>query len=210
MKVLKILPVIMLFIFAGEMVLAQDSTLFNIKKQELNIGYFDAFQLNAVPSFGIGYKNRTAGGAFRIRVNFSAKTRTDEVDSVSTTKNSSLYIRPQIGYEIQKSFGRLLLYYGVDVSISYNKFEYRRENLMNSNDMSTSKSEDFSVGINPLIGLKVFINRTISVSTETFFYVSYSSGKRETINGSNKTTINNSGFSTCLSPLGIFSINFHF
>ena len=210
MKTYKILLGFILLSVTAFTVNAQDSVRFNIHKNELNIGYFNVFQLDAVPSFGIGYKLRTENGAFRLRANFSTRNSKAEIDSGSERTRTSYSIQPQIGYEWQEDFGRLLLYYGADLSAGYYKSTYRVENLIDPVDLYTNNSESIRLSINPIIGLKVFINSSISVSTETFFYVSYTMNKSKTINGTEVTNSKDTALNTGLSPLGVFSINFHF
>ena len=210
MKTSTIVLSLILSVAAMNIVSAQDSTRFNNQKNEINIGFFNVFQLSSIPSFGVGYKRRIGNGAFRVRANFSTQNSEDETDSVRASSTSSVYIQPQIGYEFQKDFGRLLLYYGVDLSTSYRQSENMHENLLGLPNKVTNKSESFNFGVNPFIGLKVFINSTISVSTETFFFVTYSIYESVYTSSQETRTTSGNAFRTGLSPLGVFSINFHF
>ena len=67
------------------------------------------------------------------------------------------------------------------------------------------------MSIRPFLGLRVFITRTISISTETYLDIGYLKGRaEENYNTNNTTTTNEQGASVISGPLGVFSINFHF
>jgi len=187
---------------------AQDTVRFSNKKAEINIGYFDLFSLNSINNMGVGFKFNCGKGAFRIGSSFYYNHR-ENVSTNSTDKETNTTIVPRVGYEFRQYYKRLVLFYGVDVCGSYDKDI--NNNTYTAGDYNNSLATTYGIGLSPLLGLKCFINKKISISTETSFNFMYSSG--QTKYSSNYATGNNDkihSLTARLSPLGIVSINFHF
>ncbi|MBR9997595.1 MAG: hypothetical protein KFF73_01430 [Cyclobacteriaceae bacterium] len=65
-----------------------------------------------------------------------------------------------------------------------------------------------SYGIRPMLGLPVFINKNISLSTESFVQLRYSKKSQEN-DGDNTNNFEEKNTSFEMGPLGVVSINFH-
>ena len=189
---------------------SQGSESYTDKKNEVNIGFFNAFELNNLSDLGIGYKRMTKNGAWRFGTGIGFSTSNSDNDN-GTTQTSHYYnITPRIGYEWHQNFNRLQLQYGTDLVTDFYK----------STSEDTNESIDYyrfqqsilnKYGIRPFLGLKVFITRSISISTETYLDLGYTTETFEENNNSPTSTIRNEkGASVVLGPLGVFSINFHF
>lgn len=188
---------------------AQDSLNFFSKRNEFNIGYLNILSLGTTNTFGVGYKIKIKNSALRIRCSFNYIKNIQTSSTQSSTYNS-IGIIPEIGYEFRLNFKRSMVFYGLDLCGTYKK------NLNNNSSSTYSyKEEEKGYGISPFIGYKYFINKNISISTETSFDFLYKNAKRESTynnnNSSSSTSINtNQTLYANLSPLGIFSINIHF
>jgi hypothetical protein len=188
--------------------LGQDSEKFTEKRNELNIGFFNAFQLTNIGDFGFGYKRHFEKGAFRSVIAFSFTDRKTSYDT-QTSKTESSYIQPRIGYEWVQRFRRLELFYGSDVY-----YEYARSRDLSSywDGVNFQENEYInktnSYGIRPMLGLRVFINKSISLSTESFVQLRYSKKSRES-DGNSTNNYEEKTTSFQMGPLGVVSINFH-
>ena len=73
---------------------------------------------------------------------------------------------------------------------------------------------EVSIGINPLLGINIFITPHLSIGTEAKLMLEYASGKSKSFtngyDGSHESESKNSGFRTRFGPLGFLSINIHF
>ena len=191
---------------------AQDTTNYLSKKNEINIGYFNLFQLNSINNLGIGYKHAFGNSALRLgtSLSYNYSDNSSGNDSIKqTSKKISTTIIPRIGYEFRQNYGRIFVYYGIDVSYSIQK-------EINNNYYGTNSKNEYithGLGLNPLIGIKYFFNKNFSISTETSLNFMYSSQKLKSSNyyDNNEETLNkNKNIYVNLSPLGIFSLNYHF
>jgi hypothetical protein len=182
---------------------AQDSLSFNPKRNELNIGYFDAFNLRYVHDLGIGYKYPLRTGAIRIgaaiRYNYSAANNSKSPDAT----NKLLVIRPRLGYEFRQNYNRFVVFYGIDFS------GYTSKNI-SIYEFSRYESRVRGLGISPFTGLKYFINGKISVSTEINFDFMYQKSEDTYSDGISVEVRTYKKINVELSPLGILSINYHF
>ena len=186
----------------------QQTEIFSQKRNEVNIGSFNAFELNANPNLGIGYKRTVKNGAWRIGTGLSYYTNSYEYQT-STNKYKGYSISPRIGYEFHQNYNRLQLLYGVDLSTSFSDSQEERiyENDENYNFEQTS---GYSVGIRPLLGLKVYLSKMVSITAETYLYINYTESTTVDTYGNNSNTYTTSGMRVGLAPLGVFSVNLHF
>ncbi len=188
---------------------AQDPNNFTEKRNELNIGFFNVFDLYAAHDFGVGYKISGERGAFRLGTSFDlSRSERDGADYQLLDKSFS--ISPRIGYEFHQDFNRLRLYYGADVVTSFYKAVYEQSFPVidpYETDTQTIKSNEY--GLRPVLGLSVFLSKSVSLSTETHLNVLFSKSILED-DDSNPSTTTTRGMNVGLSPLGIVSINFHF
>ena len=186
----------------------QDPQDYSENKNEINLGYFNAFVLNEINELGLGYKLMINNGALRTGIGFNFSI--DETDYETEQYNYSGYnFSPRVGYEFHQYFNRLRLYYGADLVTSFinNKSEITSDT---PNMGRTDISKGYEIGLNPILGLTVFINKTVSISTETYLDFSYYSSTEEQIRSTGSATNTSKGLSMGIGPLGIISVNFHF
>ncbi len=196
---------VVLGIFIFQLINAQDTISYTTKKHEINIGYFNMFNLNAYyNTVGIGFKCSGKKVALRIGTGFNYYN--SNYKSTSNTNNrKDLLITPMIGIEFKQSYKRINVFYGSDVR------GIIQQEISNSSSSSNSEQSEYGMGLSPFIGIKYFINKRISISTETSFNILYSKQiYKFTSPNSPFYESNSKTLSANLSPLGIFSINFHF
>jgi len=168
------------------------------------------------PEFILGLKLHGKKGAVRMGVNFRYSNITYKNDGGQKDEykyknfGSSLYF----GYEWHKTFNRVNIYYGFDVSGNYKNY-YTKHEYLGSYQGGTvnyeTKYHEYSYGLNPLLGFNIFITPHLSVGTEVKFIAEYVSGYNETTSTNSQTDKNNSsGFRTRIGPLGFLSFNIHF
>jgi len=188
--------------------ISQDKVDYTARKNELNFGYFNAFELNGTNDFGLGYKRLMRNGSIRTSVGFNFSQHDSETET-EQWKTSGFGVSPRLGYEFHQSFNRIRLHYGSDVVSSFIK---STSELIadNPNLNRTDKSKGYILGVRPIIGLTVFLNRSFSISTETYLDIHYYKDTEERIRSSGTTTSIDKGMNMGLGPLGIVSINFHF
>lgn len=201
---MRTLTIILLGIFSFQFANAQDSLNLMNKKNEINIGYLNVISLSSTDNFGIGYKYKIGDGALRFRLGLNFSNQENKTQTNTSTYKTK-YFTPKIGYEFKLNYKRSVVFYGIDLCASYSANEYKYTN--NYYTSNTGKG----IGLSPFIGFKYFINKNISLSTETSFDFLYT----ETIieSGGNGVSLSKNKEKTMsghLSPLGIFSINFHF
>ncbi|MDF1576669.1 MAG: hypothetical protein P1P86_15900 [Bacteroidales bacterium] len=188
---------------------AQDPINLFENRNELNIGFFNVFDLNAAHDFGVGYKISGERGALRLATGFNLKSYDRDGEDYQS-KEKSFGISPRIGYEFHQNFNRLRLYYGADVVTSFykvvNEVTYPVIDPYETN-IQTIKSNEY--GLRPILGLTVFLSKSVSLSTETCLNLLFSKSIHED-DDSNPHTTTTKGLNIGLSPLGIVSINFHF
>ncbi|MEN8228269.1 MAG: hypothetical protein ABFS38_08955 [Bacteroidota bacterium] len=186
----------------------QDLPDYSERKNEINIGYFNAFDLNGIDDLGVGYKRMINNSAIRIGTGFHFMTNTHE--SVSSQDSGSFFeVSPRLGYEFYQWFNRIRLNFGVDLVGTYykSKSDYSSDNPDSFVDYTTTSIQ---YGVRPLMGLTVYINKLISISTETYLDIRYYKNTDENIRWNGTITTTDKGMTTGLGPLGIVSINFHF
>ena len=217
---------LLLLTFINFQLKAQKDTLLFSKKHEINIGFFNAFNLQSYNSMGIGYKYHTAKGAYRIASSYNRSYSTiynSPQNSIYLfkSKTNNLIIEPRIGFEWHEYFKKLLFYYGADLKVKLAKYEsdyeYNNGNDVIEDYLEFSKRIDrtSSASISPFIGLKYQFNRRFSISTETALNFINSLAKlnisdtyyRGKTTNQRQTTNDNS---VSLSSLGTFSLNIHF
>lgn len=188
----------------------QEPVDYSEKRNEINIGFFNAFELNAINELGIGYKLSTEHGAFRLATGFSLSTQERETEEYQND-DSNFWISPRIGYEFHQNFNRLRLYYGVDFVTSFSKSVYEQTYVASdppSTDIRTYKEN--KIGLRPILGLTVFLTNSISLSTETYLNLLFYKTTYERDYSGDLTTETGKGLDMGLGPLGIVSVNFHF
>jgi len=191
---------------------SQSSESFSDKKNEINIGFFNAFELSNVSDFGIGYKRMTYKGAWRFGTSFGLRDyKTDyENTNISSSTFNYLSLTPRIGYEWHQNFNRLQLQYGTDLTAGF--YRNKTEDVDNITDYYRLRETIRNTySIRPFLGLTVFISNSISLSTETYLNIGYSHQTvEESYNSTSSSQSTEKGSSVSLGPLGVFSINIHF
>jgi len=188
--------------------IGQDSKDFSGKRNEINLGYFNAFDLSSIGELGVGYKRMGEKGAIRIGLEsniYSSKTEYEDHQS----KVSGYQLSPRLGYEFHQWYGRFRLHYGADVRSSFSKGNSETIYEDPINDGRTELTSTV-IGLRPLLGLTVYLNPTISISTETYMNISFSKSNTERSYNGNTTLEESTGMNVGLGPLGMVSVNFHF
>lgn len=121
------------------------------------------------------------------------------------------HITPRLGYEHHEVSGRVMFTYGSDLATEFKQdkiYERDEDNELIRYKFTTS----YKISIRPLIGLKVFLTKSLSITTETFLELGYkvyeSVDHRYNVNDSSSKS--GRGPELAVGPLGIFSINYHF
>jgi len=188
----------------------KDPVNFSEKKNEINIGFFNVLDMNALQELGIGYKHSTDRGALRVATGFTLNTENREADDYEYD-NSGFELSPRIGYEFHQNFNRLRLYYGVDFVTSFYKSVHEETfPVIDPYETTTYTRKINQVGLRPVLGLTVFLSKSVSLSTETYLKIMYykTSDNQESPDGSSTST--SKGMDVGLGPLGIISLNLHF
>jgi hypothetical protein len=186
----------------------QDAPDYSLKKNELNLGYFNAFDLYSVGELGVGYKRLGEKGAFRtgLGMNFTKDKR--DLDTYQEV-NTYYDLSPRIGYEFHQWFKRIRLHYGGDFVADFAKSSWEdiAEDPVNDR-ISTYKRS--SLGIRPILGLTVYLSKSVSIATETYMDIAFSRTIDERTDNSGTDSYERSGMIVGLGPLGIISVNLHF
>lgn len=187
---------------------SQDLPDYSKKRNELNLGYFNAFQLNAMGELGVGYKLLGDKGALRTGLGMDFGKNESEHQSYKSY-SSAYELSPRIGYEFHQWYNRIRLHYGGDAITSFSQSSYEDKYEDPVNDR-VSTYETFAVGIRPVLGITVYLSESISIATETYMDISFRKTNEERIYSGNTTTEGSKGMNVGLGPLGIVSVNFHF
>lgn len=186
----------------------QDLPDFSLKRNEVNLGYFNAFDLYSVGELGIGYKRLGEKGAFRTGMGMNFWKYDREFDFYDE-HNSSYELSPRIGYEFHQWFKRIRLHYGGDFVTSFAKSSW--EDIADDpNYDSKTIYKSNSLGIRPILGLTVYLSKTVSIATETYMDVSFSRTVEERTDNFGTDSYERKGMKVGLGPLGIISVNLHF
>lgn len=236
-----VFPFICLFVISN-IVISQDNSqkLFNTQKTELNIAIENIFSQNTwwpyyyiddngnyyytlysitdyQPSrkLKVGLKFHNPNGAVRLGTSFHYATRKSEylTGNQETEKYRQYEAGLYVGYEWHSTFNRVNIYYGFDISSRYYNYKYNSEYEYSTNT-SEYKNRDYTVSLNPLVGVNLFITPHLSVGTEVKLMLEYARGKSNSITRNSYSTIESeaktSGFRTRFGPLGFLSFNIHF
>jgi len=219
-----------------------ENKMFNNKKTEVNIAVANVFSKNnyalpyyyldgdmyyysyyygdfySQPELVVGLKFHDNKGAFRLSTSLSYSNITHEEQngpsSTYTIKNFGSTIN--LGYEWHSTFNRVNIYYGFDVSSTIKNISLENEytNSYSGEIVKTeNKINEFLIGLNPLVGVNVFVTPNLSIGTEFKFIAEYVTGKSEYSSTSSNTESSeskSSGFRTRFGPLGFISVNIHF
>ena len=116
----------------------------------------------ASPKMGLGCKYHFQTSAMRTKISYAYNSSNFNDQDVKTNKTYSLGFIASIGYEIQKKYDNVQLFYGVDAVetvVDFNaKTQYETTSFDNQKiDYSSKSSGDyFSIGLSPFLGIKYF------------------------------------------------------
>ncbi len=179
------------------------------------IGYYPSEIV--LPEMGLGYKFHLQSSAIRLKLSGVYKDGKREKDN-SNYKRDETYFSSTIalGYELHKNIGNTQFFYGLDIYIksTNQKSKYTRNDYYLYNT-ETYTSEDIinyeAYGISPLLGIKLYLNPSFSLSTILKYNIlSYNEkhiNKRSTSDEDSK--YNENGITTKFGPLGQISFNIH-
>ncbi len=111
---MKSFVILFVFILIHNVVSSQDNSSYTEKKNEFNIGFFNAFELSNISDLGIGYKRVINNGALRTGASLGASSSHDEFN-LYDRDNTYFSIKPRIGYEFHENLNRFQLLYGLDL-----------------------------------------------------------------------------------------------
>ena len=172
------------------------------------------------PTYELSYKYHSSTKmALRIGLDFNTSTTTFKQTSSSsssppfaTETNGVTQFGTSIGMEMTKGEGKTQWFAGGDVF--YAHFN-SKDTYTDTGTLDVYKEGSNAFGLSPLIGVKYYISKIISVSAESrlnIFYSSYTID--ETTTDSNSYTsfysYKGSGFNLKLNPIGHLSLNIHF
>ena len=237
MKKVLILSAIALFSFG---LVAQDEVKYNTMKTEVNIAVanifakdsyypvyyyingieylwfdYDYLKVYRSPEAIIGAKFHNPKGA--IRLSASLNHRNYKTEEKGNSNNYSFNIkhsgfRINAGYEWNKTIGRLVIYYGFDLSYSHMNLYSKSE--AESGSITENKINQNTFGVNPLLGTNIFIFPNLSVGTEFKFFNEYLYGniKNDYTTSYNTNTDDEdfTGFNSYFGPVGFISVNLYF
>jgi opacity protein-like surface antigen len=177
------------------------------KLNEINFGYINVFNLsNSNLNIGLGYKRSGEMGATRLGTSFffnaynSGRTAGDEYS------DGGFGITPRVGYEFHHDINRLRLYYGADLVSSV--YMQKRENTSADGErFDYRKTEQYSLGLRPLVGLTFFLNPSISLSTEAGILFGWKMDRTSDADG---LVLKDTYLNSSAGSLGTISVNIHF
>jgi hypothetical protein len=171
--------------------------------------YYNIQDINPL-KIGLGYKLKFKHTALRTKISFGSEKYSSNQDGNRSTF-LDLTSRFFIGYEFQKKFKRLQIFYGVDGLIDYSQL-----NLDYSSGFGNSKTNShlLGYGVCPVLGVQYFLLPNFSISTEINFTFEYYKSQRKyssSYSGYNsENTTDTEGYITQLGPKGNLGINLYF
>lgn len=132
----------------------------------------------AVSPYIVGYKCfPSKHHGFRISVGGSFTNKKEYPDSTFVRIQRSGSADFRAGYEYRYTFGKFWTFFcGADVVGNYSPSFLR---INNSSDIVTTKTNAWSLGAGPVVGIQINVHKHISLFTETAFYYSYGRSKTE-------------------------------
>ena len=196
-------------------------------KNEINIGYFNAFNLSSTRLARIGYRHHDEKGALRFMVggDYSNSKSLATVDDATESNSSSALLETRVGYQRNRNIEaaeRLMLYYGTDLLYTLNHSKRTNETATwdnNGNDavlINENTTVSHSGGLRPIFGLRYQISKGLSLATETGFSVLFTTTENKATNSWSTTGDFSSAKSTQETlnvgniGLGLVTLNFHF
>jgi hypothetical protein len=183
---------------------AQES--YSDKKHELNLGYFNLFRFDDPTNIGIGYKFNFNEKAIRISSDFAFKN-----NDINLLEYEYFKYNIRMGFEFEENINKFQYFYGSDLLFGHTKHMEYANNIYAFYVRMKNINE---YGVCPFVGLKFFINKRISISTETNVRFSITKYRYDYYNYSDNNKINIDEFLgtatiISLSPIGILTLNIH-
>ncbi|MCF8331493.1 MAG: hypothetical protein K9H84_03490 [Bacteroidales bacterium] len=161
------------------------------------------------PSLALGYKYHIENSALRTGFgfsNYSAETKSDDPKQKESYSEFAIYA----GYQYEWSFPRTAFYIGLDAIYETKNLELVFDQKPTYYEESTKKHQAY--GSRPFLGLRVFLNKHVSFSTESYFYMRWYTLDLKMVDDEGaelgKSTINGSKMQ--FGALGLISVNYHF
>jgi len=203
-----------IFILLSVLSLTKSQTITE-KKNELNLGFFNIFELTSSPELGIGYKRQFNKFAFRFSTTYLYENSEYLADKYGYYRWSAhgYEVTTKLGLEKFKNYTKTQIYYGLELQTSYEQNNYE-ENI--SSDYDIWKEERKTYGISPSIflGVKFFIIDNISISTELNTSCSFTKTiikiYSDHTNSDRVENAYDNEIKISLQPIGLISLNFHF
>jgi hypothetical protein len=158
-------------------------------------------------------KKALVKSAYRFRLNLSGSAiKADSLGVLNLPSGGSVSIGEGIGFQIgvaigkewQKQIGKFQIFYGTDIHVGYDKNEYKYPQTPLSSQIWNNEIKSF--GINPLIGVKYFLNARFAFSLESALSAIYV--RRKSLDGWRQ--LNYSSYSAYISPVYNFNFSYHF
>jgi len=167
-----------------------------------------------IPKLGLAYKYHFNTSALRAKIAYgSSNSKSESIRDSSKTESSVSSMQVNLGYEFNKTFEKVQVFYGIDVSMKISEVSSESSYIYQNETYTTENEQDYTAyGLSPLFGVKYFVTPKLSVSTEIKYTIeTYEGSESSKYSGdNNKNTTNNSGTNTFFGPIGQISINFHF
>ncbi|MFN8285444.1 MAG: hypothetical protein U0V74_01755 [Chitinophagales bacterium] len=176
-----VFPLLILLLMAPSMRASVADTLPPAKTEHqvfINTTFFIKQILNfsntniVVSPYILGYKcfpSKHHGFRMSIGGSFSNKKEYPDSTFVRIQRSGSVDVRA--GYEYRYTFGKFWTFFcGADVVGNFSP-SYLRVN--NSSDIVTTKTNGWSLGAGPVVGIQINVHKHISLFTETAFYYTY-------------------------------------
>lgn len=190
-----------------------DSKDFRSYKSHLSIGVEGAGELsgNLTALTSIGYKRYMNKGAIRGVIGANYRGSTTSESGTATYKDELIMLSTRVGYQYLPDliFNRVGTSLGIDlVGGMYSNY--------NEGSISTYERSNMVVGISPNFGVEFYVIPKISILIETRFDMAINqlsiSNQEYDFDGNlvSSYAINNNGYLTHISPIGLFHVAYHF
>lgn len=167
-----------------------------------------------VPKIGFAYKYHFPKSAIRSKVSFGSKSNTrNNVNDTSTTESYYSTSLISLGYEWNKTHGKVQFFYGIDVTIRSSNYSFENKSTNDGVDYSSETEQNFNaLGLSPLLGVEYFVTPKLSISTEIKYILeAYVASETNKYSGSrSETKYEESGSNNYFGPVGQISINYNF
>ncbi|MBI4931881.1 MAG: hypothetical protein HY841_14050 [Bacteroidetes bacterium] len=170
-----------------------------------------------VPTYGLSYKFHFRKIALRAGLDFNTDRsnlkKTKSYSSTSLTSKEEYWFSRfggRIGMEVKKDAGKTQWYAGGDLFFEYFSSKYQFTDLGIIDDYKFTR---ITFGMSPLIGVRYYLSKIISLSAESKFNIYYNTYKIDYMNTDPSPywyIYIGSGLSTKISPIGQIGVNIHF